>query len=57
MGGLQVLVGNVTCEITQVQESYLEVVAPDTPQVATDGNADIIVSRAAGLMLLYRVCS
>ena len=51
------LVGNVTCEITQVQESYLEVVAPDTPQVATDGNADIIVSRAAGLMLLFRVCS
>ena len=44
MEGLQVLVGNTSCKVTQVQDSYLQVIAPDTPSVTNKGgDAEIIV--------------
>ena len=38
------LVGNTSCKITQVQDSYLQVLAPDTPSITNKGgDAEIIV--------------
>ena len=42
--GIQVLIGNISCVITDIQAGYIDVIAPAKPDIINeDGNSEILV--------------